>query len=221
MSTIIIGLTDGGEGKFSTSDILTIFPGGFGGASGALVAFCGYEHVRNPSGEGFRTLPTGGSKWFPILKGRAIDYDVSKPVVRADDMKRYRAAKESGDGAAVPVLIVQWDGGDYDLSAYGVEVDVSPCEAHISVAPTLVHASDRKVADAITSQFKMLASIGQETKADAKQVAVMFRRMWLAGKVTKDRAMWTEWAGEQHELVADAILSKGGLDHPEVVSNVA
>ena len=136
-------------------------------------------------------------------------------------MKRYKQAKESGAGAAVPVLIVQWDGGDYDLSAYGVEVDVSPCEAHISVAPTLVHASDRKVAEAITSQFKMLASIGQETKADAKAVAVMFRRMWLAGKVTKDRDMWAAWAGEQHGLIAAALTSKEGLDHPEVVSLVA
>jgi hypothetical protein len=220
MSTIIVELTDGGEGKFSTGDILTIFPGGFGGASGALVACCGYEHVRNPNGEGFRTLPTGKSKWFPVLKGRAIDYDVSKPTVRADDMKRYRAAKETGD-EVIPVLIVQWDGGDYDLSPYGVEIDVSPCEALISVAPTLVNASDRKVADAITSQFKMLASIGQETKADAKAVAVMFRRMWLGGKVTKDRDMWSTWAGEQHSLIAAAMLSSEGLDHKQVVSNVA
>ena len=221
MSTVIVGLTDGGEGKFSTGEILAIHPGGFGGASGALVAYCGYEHVANPTGEkGFRTLPSGKSKWFPVLKGRAVDYDVSKPSVRADDMKRYKQAKETGE-EVVPVLIVQWDGGDYDLSPYGVEVDINPCEAHISVAPTLALASDRKVAEAITSQFKMLASIGQETKADAKAVAVMFRRMWLAGKVTKDRGMWSTWANEQHGLIANAILSSEGLDHKQVVSNVA
>ena len=221
MSTLIVELLDDGEGAFSTGAILAIHPHGLSGASGALVAHCGYEHVRNPTGEkGFRTLPLGSSSWFPVLKGRAIDYDVSKPTVRADDMKRYKQARESGT-EVVPVLVIQWDGGEYDLSPYGVEVDVSPVDARISVAPTLVKASDRSVADAITSQFKMLASMDAATEADAKQVAVMFRRVWLGGKVTMDRAMWSTWAGEQHELVAAALLSKEGINHSSVISAVA